>query len=94
MSKVQQDKEVAMPDFLIKELLTKSEMRMIKHRFEIIHLRQEGYSIREIAKKIAAGTDTVTRIIKIAKMKRLLKDRKEVSASSAKWVFGKVGTKE
>lgn len=46
----------------LKDLLTLSEMRMIKRRWHIASLLQEGKSVRQAAAEAKVGTDTVMRV--------------------------------
>lgn len=46
------------------DLLTSSEIRMIKRRWHIANLLDEGKSVREVAAEAGVGTDTVERIAK------------------------------
>lgn len=52
---------------LFSELLTESEIQMIKNRIKIGLRLTDGYSVRQIAKEIGVGTDTVVRVSKILK---------------------------
>lgn len=96
MSKPQDEKSIDVPDNLIKELLTDSELRMVKQRLQIIKLLEEGLTIRAIAERAKVGTDTVVRISKKFESSRVLQSsfRKMRSVSSSKWIFGQVETKE
>lgn len=87
MSKPKDALSIEIPDKLIKELLTDSEIRMVKQRLLIIKLLSEGLSIRAVAKKARVGTDTVVRISRKLESSRSLKN----ALSSTKWVFGQVG---
>ncbi len=62
MSKPQDDHSVKIPPELLEELLTDSEIRMVKQRLLIIRLLQEGQSIRSVAEQVGVGTDTVVRM--------------------------------
>ncbi len=96
MSKPQEDRMVDLPDKLIIELLTDSEIRMVKQRLLIIYLLEEGLSIRAIADQAKVGTDTVVRVIRRLEdnpsIRKFLKDHQ--SASSSKWIFGQVKVEE
>lgn len=48
--------------YFLEDLLTSSEVRMIKRRWHVANLLDEGKSIREVAVKAGVGTDTVERI--------------------------------
>lgn len=50
-------------DFL-KDMLTSSELRMIKKRWQIANLLSSGKSVRQTASIAGVGTDTVVRISK------------------------------
>lgn len=97
MSKPDQDIDINIPPELLKELLTESEIRMIKQRLLILNLIKEGLSVREIAKKVRVGTDTVVRMSKKFRSSPNLRkiSRKEFdNKSSSKWVFGQVSGEE
>lgn len=49
----------------LKELLSPSELHMIKRRWHIANLLEEGLDIREIAAASKAGTNTVMKIKRI-----------------------------
>lgn len=93
MSKPQQDHLVNIPEALIKELLTDSEVRMVKQRFLIINLLEEGLSIRKIAEKAKVGTDTVVRVARMMEKRNLRKvlDKglEEIKKTKTPWIFGK-----
>lgn len=92
MSKPTEDKKIQIPSLILKELLTPSEMRMLKNRYLIINYLQEGLSIRQISQKVKVGTDTVVRVARMMEKITLkgayLKDKLE-SSSKTSWVFGK-----
>lgn len=97
MSKPDQDIDINIPPELLKELLTQSEIRMVKQRLLILNLVKEGLSVREIAKKVHVGTDTVVRMSKKFRSSPNLREisRKEFdNKSSSKWVFGQIGGEE
>lgn len=50
-------------DFL-RDMLTSSELRMIKKRWQIARLLSSGRSVRQISESAKVGTDTVVRISK------------------------------
>lgn len=89
------DKNVEVPLETLRELLTDSELRMLKQRFLILNLLEEGYSIRNIASQIGVGTDTVVRTARLAERKGILAvtraRRKTIKpqTSTTSWVFGK-----
>lgn len=92
MSKPTEDKKIQIPILILKELLTPSEMRMLKNRYLIINYLNEGLSIRQISQKVKVGTDTVVRVARMMEKITLkgayLKDKLE-SSSKTSWVFGK-----
>lgn len=94
MSKPGADRNIEVPDSLVKELLTDAEMRMVKQRFLIIQLLFEGLSIRKIAAKAKVGTDTVVRVARMIERKKLFeqlfgKSKKDLQNKKTAWVFGK-----
>lgn len=89
MSKPQQDKNVQIPDSVLRELLTASEWRMLKNRWQISNLLGEGFSIRKIAEKVNVGTDTVVRVIRMSEKSNLKIPRKKEIKSQTPWIFGK-----
>lgn len=95
MSEFKKELATQIPERLIWNLLTESEIKFVKQRYLIIRLRQQNLSIRAIAKKLGVGTDTVVRVLKIAKKNRVLPPTSvtELKASS-KWVFGQVRGEE
>lgn len=97
MSKPQTNHNITIPEGLIKELLTSSELRMVKQRWLILELLAEGDTIRSIAKTVGVGTDTVMRVAKLAAEKPILQTlfRKPKPASTPpKWVFGQAKVEE
>lgn len=93
MSKPKIDKKVKVPDHAILELLTPSEVRMLKNRWQIINLLKEGLSIRSIAKEAKVGTDTVVRVARMFEKgnleKVLNKGSKNKFKTNTPWIFGK-----
>lgn len=92
MSKPIRDKNINVPNEILSKLLTSSELRMLKNRFLILNLLDEGLSIRAIAKKVGVGTDTVVRTIRMIESSGLnskLKSKKKKIKSSTPWIFGK-----
>lgn len=95
MTKPQTDRLIDVPDVLIRELLTESEIRMVKQRLYIITLLEEGLSIRKIAERAKVGTDTVVRVARMCEKKSLRKLLdKELKIShdvktNTPWIFGK-----
>lgn len=95
MSKSKQDLNIQIPESILQELLTDSEVRMIKRRLTIIKLLQEGLSIRAIAEKARVGTDTVVRISKKIKTSPNLKSffqKSPILSKNSKWTFGESST--
>ncbi|MBI4035482.1 hypothetical protein HY383_00905 [Candidatus Daviesbacteria bacterium] len=85
MSKPGQGKDIEVPTEILKELLTLSEWKMLRNRFQIRSLLEKGLPVRKIAKMVGVGTDTVVRVNKILKYRpKVQKDKKETP-----WVFGK-----
>lgn len=84
MSKPKVDKNIQIPESILKNLLTSSEWRMLKNRYQIMNLLEEGLSIRKIAEKVKVGTDTVVRV---ARMVEKLPHPK--IKTSTPWIFGK-----
>lgn len=90
MSKPKLDKNIQIPDHILRSLLTESEIRMLKNRWQIMNLLEEGLSVRQIAERVKAGTDTVVRVSKMTGRKRL-KNNLGIGKikSSTPWIFGK-----
>ncbi len=91
MSKPKQDSNIQIPDSVLRELLTASEIRMLKNRFKIMNLLQDGLSIRKIAAEVKVGSDTVvrvTRMIEKGKLKTFRKVKRPFKTSTP-WIFGK-----
>jgi uncharacterized protein YerC len=94
MSKPKIDKEINIPLEILAQLLTPSEARMLKNRWQIINLLEDGLSIRAIALEVKVGTDTVVRVARMIERKNLravidqMKE-KDRDSSSTSWVFGK-----
>lgn len=97
MSKPKRDRTVNIPDEVMVKLLTDSEIRMVKQRYLILNLLQEGNTIRSIAEEVGVGTDTVVRTARLAEkqnLKKVLKsDRRRKIKSKTPWIFGKSGLK-
>lgn len=87
------NKLVKIPDHILPELLTDSEWRMLKNRWQIIQLLEEGLSIRQIAERVRVGTDTVVRVSRMLEgsslQKMLDQEKKEAQKKKTPWVFGK-----
>ena len=92
MSKPLKDTNIQIPDEVLRKLLTPSEIRMLKNRWQIMNLLEDGLSVRKIAAQIKVGTDTVVRTIRmVEKSSPLSKSKKNVRKikSSTPWIFGK-----
>ena len=94
MSKPKLDKNINIPQEVLKELLTPSEIRMLKNRWQIVKLLQDGLSIRSIAERVKVGTDTVVRVSKMIESKDILKtlaksENGKQFKSKTPWIFGK-----
>lgn len=93
MSKPKIDRLIDIPAELVKELLTDSELRMIKQRLHIINLLEQGLSIRAIAAQAKVGTDTVVRISRKLELNPKIRQfLAKPAMTSSKWVFGKPET--
>jgi len=90
MAKTKIEQDIDIPDVLVKELLTSSELRMVKQRMFIIKLILDDLSIRAIAKEAKVGTDTVVRISRMFDSNKVIKEylKKEQMTPSSKWIFG------
>lgn len=92
MAKPLKAKNISIPDYVIADLLTSSEMKMLKNRWQIIQCFEEGLSIRKIAEQVKVGTDTVIRVARMLEKSNLLnkhrKKEKQVKTQTP-WVFGK-----
>ena len=71
MSKPKKDKTVNIPDEVLRHLLTVSEVRMLKNRFQIANLLEEGLPVRKIAFEVKVGTDTVIRVSRMIEKKEI-----------------------
>lgn len=95
MAKPTRDKNINIPDHILKQLLTSSEIRMLKNRWQIIQHLEEGLSIRKVAEQVRVGTDTVVRVAKMIEKSNLRKLLdKQISTtrkfrSQTPWIFGK-----
>ena len=93
MSKPKKDQNIEIPDHLLKQLLTASKLRMLKNKWHIIKLLEEGLSIRKIAKQVKVGTDTVVRAARMLEKndlrKALDKKTERQFKSQTPWIFGK-----
>lgn len=94
MAKPKTSKNVDIPDNVLKSLLTPSEQRMLKNRFAIIGLLEDGLSIRNIAEQLGVGTDTVVRVSRMMEkgdLKKFVgfKKTKLSFKTRTPWIFGK-----
>jgi uncharacterized protein YerC len=91
MSKPKTDKNIQIPDHILKELLTESEWRMLKNRWQIVNLLEEGMTIRRVAEEVKVGTDTVVRVSKMISSGELRKitTKERKLKSRTPWIFGK-----
>jgi uncharacterized protein YerC len=92
MSKPKTAKNVDIPLDILKELLTPSEIRMLKNRWQISQALDEGLSIRQIASQVKVGTDTVVRVAKMLEKTslktKLTKHTKPKFKTNTPWIFG------
>lgn len=88
MAKPKVDKKIKLniPPEVLTNLLTPSELQMLKNRWQILNLIEDGLSIRQIAKKMEVGTDTVVRV---ARMGQNLPPQKAPFKTQTPWIFGK-----
>lgn len=93
MSKPRSDKNINIPNHILRQLLTPSEIRMLKNRYQILNLLERGLSIRNIASQVEVGTDTVVRVSKTIEENNLKisKIKKTSIKTSTPWIFGKSG---
>lgn len=93
MSKPKIDKNIIVPAEVLKDLLTNSELRMLKNRWQITQSLEDGLSIRQIAKQVKVGTDTVVRVARMIEkgnlQGKLSKHLKPKIKTSTPWIFGK-----
>ncbi len=93
MAKPKQDKTIEIPQHILMYLLTVSELRMLKNRWQIIQYLEEGLSIRQIAKRAKVGTDTVVRVARMLEtgnLRKLLgKSQIKKTKTNTPWIFGK-----
>lgn len=95
MSKPKLDKNIQIPDQILRELLTASEWRMLKNRWQIVKKLEEGLPVRKIADEIKVGTDTVVRVSKMMQSGELQRalDKEKLGLKKIKtstpWIFGK-----
>ncbi len=93
MSKPKTSKNIEIPEHVLKSLLTPSEERMLKNRFAIIGLLEDGLSIRNIAQQIGVGTDTVVRVSRMMEkgdLKKVIQTKPKLPFKTrTPWIFGK-----
>ena len=95
MSKPKTEKKIKIPDKLIFDLLTPSEIRMLKNRWQILNFLKDGISIRRIAKEVKVGTDTVVRVVRMiekSNLRKLLNKEGNLGRkinTNTPWIFGK-----
>lgn len=91
MSKPKRESNIQIPSDILKELLTPSEIRMLKNRWQIIKLLEDGLSIRNIALEVKVGTDTVVRTIRMVEKNSILSRSRKAKKikTSTPWIFGK-----
>ncbi len=98
MPKPTKTRDIQVPIEMVENLLTDSEYRMVKQRYQILNLLQAGQSIRNVSAKMGVGTDTVVRAIRLAENKGIIKNirlpRKkseppQITSSNTAWIFGK-----
>ena len=93
MSKPLIEKNIKIPGEILEELLTPSEIRMLKNRWQILELLKDGLSVRQVASQAKVGTDTVVRISRMMNKNTLQKtlnqfNKKNIKTSTP-WIFGK-----
>lgn len=103
MSKPSRSSDIDVPESVVADLMTESEVKMIKNRWKVVILLSRGLSVRKVAQEVSVGTDTVVRMSKIlrqnAQVRGMAKKAKlEVvkravvnNSEASKWVFGQVG---
>ena len=90
MSKPKIERNIAILDNLLKDLLTPSEIKMLQNRYEISKLLQSGLSIRAVAAKAQVGTDTVMRVARMVEKKGLQKvGLGSKIKTKTPWIFGR-----
>lgn len=95
MSKPLDAKEIEIPDHVLRQLLTASELRMLRNRWQIVNRLEEGLPVRRIAEDVKVGTDTVVRVSKMMQtgelQKVLDKEKRGIKKlkTSTPWIFGK-----
>ena len=95
MVKPKREQNIKIPDNIIEQLLTPSEFRMLKNRFQIMNLLEEGLSVRKISAMLKVGTDTVVRVMRMlekSNLRNLLdnnRKRMRQVKTQTPWIFGK-----
>lgn len=94
MGKPKIDKNIEVPISILKQLLTTSEIRMLKNRWQIIQQLRGGLSVRKVAEKVKVGTDTVVRVSRMMEKGRISQVLEEQETnrkfkSQTPWIFGK-----
>ena len=93
MSKPKTAKNIEIPNEILAHILTHSELRMLQNRWQIINLLEDGLSIRQIARQVKVGTDTVVRVARMiekGELRKILHELKKVSfTTQTPWIFGK-----
>ncbi len=93
MAKPSKDKNINVPNEVLEHLLTPSEVRMLKNRWHIVKLLEDGLSIRNIAKEVRVGTDTVVRVARMiekGEVRKILgKEKRLPFKTQTPWIFGK-----
>lgn len=92
MSKPKLDKNVNVPENILKKLLTPSEARMLKNRYLIVNLLEEGLAIRKIAEQVKVGTDTVVRVARMLEkgdIRKVINKQMIPFKTKTPWIFGK-----
>src|SRR2546428_433070 len=87
-------KNIEIPDNILTKLLTPSEVRMLKNRWQIVQSIKMGLSIRAVAEKVKVGTDTVVRMTRLMEKNNLREDvdkGKKMGRfkTNTPWIFGK-----
>lgn len=92
MAKPKIANNVKIPAEILEELLTPSEIRMLKNRWQILKLLENGLSMRQVAGQVKVGTDTVVRVARMTDKNSLRKLVDKTfrlrSRSSTPWIFG------
>lgn len=92
MSKPREDKNIKIPLEDLVEFLTAAEIRMLKNRWQIAKLLQEGHTVRSISEIVKVGTDTVVRVSKMIEgqdFRGFRQNRGKKIKTNTPWIFGK-----